>query len=208
MSTACPADFARSDCRADVKQLLAEFQLSFVLFTLLHNFSSLTTYKAIVSLICRSSALARPVSDRPGPSTTASEALLTDSALPLFASFLAVLTRQVAFLDQGFFSDQMPGLDIFLLGELDALLVSLTDAAPYWAQRDGPETEVWRTVVQRWDALTVCVIEKYGWELGMIKGTRKYGYAGEQMQRALDRTDEVDIEDLEEGEDAPVIVEL
>lgn len=194
---------------SDVKELLAELQLAFLLFTLLHNFSSLATYKAIFSLICRSSTLARPVSSRPSPTSPASEGLLTDAALPMFASFLSIFTRQIAFLDDSFFSEQMPGLDNFLLTELDALHASLSDAAPHWAKREGSaDAEVWLTVVRRWDTLTAAVVEKYGWELPMIKGSRKHGYTGEQMRRAEAAEDEVDIEDLEEGEDAPVIVEM
>lgn len=107
----------------------------------------------------------------------------------------------------------MPSLDCHLLEELDALNSSLSDAAAEWATREGEEGyEVWREVVRRWDALANVAVEKFGWELSMIKGSRgrKHGYEGEQIKRdpGVYSDDEVDLDDLEEGEDAPVIVEL
>lgn len=107
----------------------------------------------------------------------------------------------------------MPSLEFYLLEELDALNSSLSDAAAEWSSREGEEGyEVWREVVKRWDLLANVAVEKFGWELGMIKGSRgrKHGYEGEQIKRdpGVYSDDEVDLDDLEEGEDAPVIVEL
>lgn len=61
---------------ADVQELLAEFQLSFVLFTLLHNFSSLAVYKALFALVARSSTILLPPSARPSPDSPSSRDLL------------------------------------------------------------------------------------------------------------------------------------
>ncbi|KAM0790641.1 hypothetical protein ACM66B_004502 [Microbotryomycetes sp. NB124-2] len=190
-----------SELAGDVTQLLAELQLSFVLFALCHNFSSLATYKSIITLVCRSPTLTEPPAHR---STTS---ILTDAALPLVASFLAVLQAQLDFLDQSFFSDHMPGLDIFLLQELDHLNANLTDSAPAWSTLDDetvPAVKVWQQLIENWNSLGLKAMEKFGWEVKAVRGARAQGYAGYKLQR---EDNEVDIEDLEEGEDAPVIIE-
>lgn len=68
---------------ADIQELLAEFQLSFVLFTLLHNFSSLAAYKALFALVARSSTVLLPPSARPSTESPSAKALLTVSFRPL-----------------------------------------------------------------------------------------------------------------------------
>ena len=103
----------------------------------------------------------------------------------------------------------MPGLDIFLLTELDFLQGSLSDASIHWNSVGGKGEEIWRVLVQRWDNMTRISTEKFGWEVGMIKGSRKR--TGEELSKSLreaERDNEVDIEDLEEGEDAPIIVDM
>lgn len=105
----------------------------------------------------------------------------------------------------------MPSLDTFLLAELDALNSSLSDASAEWSAKQGAEGhEVWLQVVKRWDAMTALAMEKFGWQLGMIKGSRRGAAVVEQLKRdtGVYSDDEVDLEDLEEGEDAPVIVEM
>lgn len=64
---------------------------------------------------------------------------------------------------------------------------------------------MWREVVKRWDALAKVTTAKFGWDLGIIRGSRaKYLSAAGRSKRD---EDEVDLEDLEEGEDAPVVVD-
>lgn len=73
---------------------------------------------------------------------------------------------------------------------------------------------MWLEVVAAWEKVSVIAMERFGWELGMIKGgrARKRAYEGKQLgSTATPRVrdlDEVDLEDLEDGEDAPVIVEM
>ncbi|KAK4057049.1 hypothetical protein OIO90_001949 [Microbotryomycetes sp. JL221] len=193
----------------DVTQLLAELQLSFVLFVLVHNFSSLTTYKAIIALICHSPSFAQPPTLR-HESPTMTRALLKDSALPLLAMFLTVLNQQLLFLDQSFFSEQMPSLDTFILQQLDALHANLEDAAPAWSTFDQisyPPIKVWHQLIDNWNTLSTNVMTRFGWELKTVRGSRRQGYAGFDLKQQQDNG-EVDLEDLEEGEDAPVIVEM
>ena len=118
--------------------------------------------------------------------------------------FLSTFHAQLSFLDDAFFSEQMLGLDTFLLTELDLLRKALSDAAPEWPIVDGQAATIWLLVVAKWDAVTALVMERFGWDVGVIKGT-KSGHAGGQVRRS---EDEVDFEELEEGEDAPVIVEI
>ncbi|KPV73637.1 uncharacterized protein RHOBADRAFT_54834 [Rhodotorula graminis WP1] len=167
----------------DPKELLAELQLAFVLFTLVHNYSSLSTYKALFALVCRASTLARPSSRRDAASPYTRD-LPADSALPLFASFLSTFLAQVDFLDESFFATQLPSLEQHL---------------------DEAVAGVWREVVKRWDAVAKLTTAKFGWDLGVIRGSRaKYLSASGRSKRD---EDEVDLEDLEEGEDAPVVLD-
>lgn len=192
---------------ADPKELLGELQLAFVLFSLLHNFSSLTVYKSIVSLICRSATLVQPPPVRP-PSAALPSPLLSDASLPLFASFLSVFLAQVQFLEGDFFATQLPSLERDLLDSLSALSQALSDSLTQWTaigEKEPGTATVWKEVVKRWDDLAAATMERFGWDLGVIKGTRaEYLVQGGRVERA---EDEVDLEDLEEGEDAPYVVD-
>lgn len=188
-----------------VQEFLGEFQLAFVLFTLLHNFSSLTIYKSIISILCKSITILQPISSRTTGLYSAS--LLGLESLPLYCSFFSILYNQLNFLDEEFFSVQMPGLDIFLLTSLDTLSTSLSEVSTYYhvtsTSTSAPEIEIWKELIKRWNDLTQLSMKKFGWELNMIKGSRGIG-----ITKPQEREDEVDLEDLEEGEDAPVIVEM
>ncbi|BGP42201.1 hypothetical protein JCM10449v2_006206 [Rhodotorula kratochvilovae] len=201
------SEVVKKQLGGDPKELLGELQLAFVLFSLVHNFSSLSTYKALFSLICRASTLARPTSRRDTSSPFAAE-LLTDSSLPLFASFLSTFHAQVDFLEPTFFSTQLPSLEQHLLDSLLHLSNALSDALPAWEElgaRDANVAGVWREVVKRWDALATLTTAKFGWELGVIRGSRAKYLSREGRSRRAE--DEVDLEDLEEGEYAPVVVD-
>lgn len=178
------------------------------MFTLVHNFSSLSTYKTLFSLICRASTLAHPASRRQDDTSTYTADLLAESALPLFASFLSTFHAQVDFLEETFFTTQLPSLEQHLLDSLGHLSQALSDALPAWEElgaRDAQVAGVWREVVRRWDALAKATTAKFGWDLGIIRGSRaKYLSTAGRSQRD---DDEVDLEDLEEGEDAPVVVD-
>ncbi|GAA6038389.1 hypothetical protein JCM8097_007624 [Rhodosporidiobolus ruineniae] len=200
------SEVVRDQLGDDPKELLAELQLSFILFSLLHNFSSLTVYKALFSLLCRSSTLAHPPSSR--SSTTLPSPTLNSASLPLFASFLALFHAQLAFLPDDFFTTQLPSLEQHLLDSLAALSNALSDALPAWTaagETDAAIAEVWKEVIKRWDALAQLAMGKFGWDLGVVKGSRaRYTVAEGRAKR---EEDEVDLEDLEEGEDAPVIMD-
>ncbi|GAA5874777.1 hypothetical protein JCM3774_003435 [Rhodotorula dairenensis] len=191
----------------EAKELLGEFQLSFVLFALLHNFAALGVYRSLFALICRASVLTLPPSDRPALDKLPSP-LLTTSSLPLFASFLASVHAQVSFLESDFFSTQLPSLEQHLLDSLAVLLQSLSDAQPAWSrirERDAGAASVWAEVVKQWDALAKTSMAKFGWDLGVIRGTHApYTAPGGRVERD---DGEVDLEDLDSGDEAPVILD-
>ena len=164
---------------ADQKELLAELQLAFVLFVLVHNHSALETYESLLSLLCRSHYALMP------------ESVL----LPLFVVFVETVTAQLSFLPPDFFSTQLPSLERFLLDSLEALKRGMEDALPAYPT----DHVVWKAMLDRWTRLADTTVERFGWQLGMVRGSRHRFVSTED--------DGVAIEDLEEGEDAPVIVE-
>lgn len=195
--------------RTDARELLAELELSFILFTLVFNFSALTSYKSLFSLLCRSSLLTHPSTSRPSLSSS-TDLLPSSTTLPLFASFLQVLHSQFSFLDPSFFSTQLPSLESHLLSSLSSLRSSLSDAAPEWyaLPNDSPAREIWDTLVGRWNELAAMSMERFGWELGLIEGTKAKYTELTRKEEEGDGEGEVPFEELEEGEDAPVIVDL
>ncbi|GAA5876828.1 hypothetical protein JCM16303_006299 [Sporobolomyces ruberrimus] len=193
----------------DAKEILAEVQLSFISFTLVYNFSALSSYKSLFSLICRSNLLAHPSSSRPRDcdSKLPSPLLESEVTLPLFASFLSVIHSQMSFLDSNFFSTHLPSLESHLLSSLEHLRSSLSDESPHWYSlpTNSPASPIWKTLVSRWNELAATTMEKFGWDLGLIEGSKaRYG----KLKEELDQGGEVPFEELEEGEDAPVIVDL
>ncbi|GAA5986071.1 hypothetical protein JCM10908_006395 [Rhodotorula pacifica] len=191
----------------EVKELLGELQLSFVLFSLIHNFAALGVYRSLFALICRASVLALPPSDRPASDQLPSP-LLTTPSLPLFASFLSSVHAQIAFLEPDFFSTQLPSLEQHLLDSLAILLQSLSDAQPAWTRmgaQDSGAASVWREVVTQWDALARTSMAKFGWDLGVIRGSHTpYTAPGGRVERD---DGEVDLEDLDSGDEAPIILD-
>ncbi|GAA5919404.1 hypothetical protein JCM1841_005995 [Sporobolomyces salmonicolor] len=229
------SEVVRTQLGGDPKELLAELQLSFVLFSLLHNFSSLSSYKSLLALVCRSSVLALPSSSRPPLPSLPSPLLDSDVTLPLLASFLSLFLAQLEFLDPDFFATQLPALETHLLAELEHLRVALSDASASWQSLAQPAlastsplppssgpAAVWSTLVARWNAVAATSMEKFGWDLGLIEGTKaRYfelrqsttkereggGLGSEWEDQEEGDTGEIPFEELEEGEDAPVIVD-
>lgn len=123
-----------------------------------------------------------------------------------------------------------------MLEELGALCQGLRDADRAWAgEEEGSGGRgVWGEVVGRWEEVRGATMEKWGWTLGEVRRGRRVLAEVEKAELAAgrgskwdDSSDEegetsgggdgqeeedaglyIDIEDLEEGEDAPVIVEM
>ena len=162
--------------RADPQQILAEMALAYILFTSVHNFSSLEAYKRLLSLLCRSTSA-------------------LSSRLPLIHTLLSSLLRpQFEALPDNFFADELPVLETFFIAELAALRIGLraTTGAP--AQLETVWTELGRTV------------EKFGWNLGTLKPmpeTPEHLKPGKTHYDLLRADGESEDED---DEDRPVVV--
>lgn len=119
----------------------------------------------------------------------------------------------MTFLDSNFFSTQLPSLESHLLSNLSHLRRSLSDSSPDWYRlpKDSPASSIWNTLVTRWNGVAAVTMEKFGWELGLIEGSKaKYGElrTSSSSRGNKEEVGEVPFEELEEGEDAPVIVDL
>lgn len=140
----------------------------------------LDVYRNILSLLCRSS-----VSVNDGD---------------LYQDLLTVVTSQIDFLRPEFFVEDLPELEAFYTDTFEALRHHLKSFGT-------------STLVSQWERLSSLTKTKFGWNLKQISGyaqvqpgTTHYNLASESS--ASSRT--MDDEDLlaEEGEDAPVVVEL
>ncbi|KDE09538.1 hypothetical protein MVLG_00436 [Microbotryum lychnidis-dioicae p1A1 Lamole] len=190
--------------QGDFKSLLGEVQLSFILFTQLHNFSSLPIYTSLLLLISQSSSIYSP------------DHASSSSSLPMLASYLSILRHQLLSLDDDFLSLHLPSLSTTLTKSLHDLQKNLSDVSQTWLREMGTSAfVVWQEVVNRWDRLTADVMERFGWEVAAIRGSKLMGKdlveesvgrvprGMENAQLGWDDDDE-----LEEGEDAPIVVDL
>ena len=171
---------ARADHQADYVRLLAQVQLAFIIFVNVQNFSSLLAFKRFLALLARSERI------------FSQEGLFTEGGLmlatiqELYVKLLRTLTIQLESLPDTFFTVDLAGtgLQDFLREELEALFRSImrghsgTGAVP--SDLNEPMMRL-RNVAR----------ERYQWE----------------FEDGSSKTSEDD-ESLEEGEDAPVIVEL
>jgi A1 cistron-splicing factor AAR2 len=186
-----PASVLRADepgGGSDDRQLLAEVELAFVLFTFVHQFASLDCYKRFIPLLCRSPA-----------------ALMPDARLQLITSFLSrVLTPQLRYLRPEFFVEDLPGLDTFLLDELECLRSGLREAGRSWRASD-PE---WRELTEAWAGLSRLVKERFEWQLaGLDTVSAKTTKGAKRVEYNLLKEDRGEDEEyVEEGEYAPVVV--
>lgn len=191
------------------QELIAQFQLAFLLLTQLHNFSALTIYKLIVSLLCRSVAVLQPATS---PSPTSS--LPVERSLPLYTAFLQRgLLPHLQYLRTEFFDADLPGLDNFLQDEFAALRLSLRAARRQYAGASpSPGGELFSHLERAWESVRATAQSKFGWTLG---GLTQDGW--DDLRRSTEgktrieynllvQGDEED-EYTEEGEDAPVVVE-
>lgn len=172
-------------------------QLAFVLFTQLHNFSALHAYKRYIALLCRSSSTLLPIST--GLSST--------DGLSLIAGFLSdVLIPHFNFLRPDFFVEDLPDFDTFLLEELLNLRLSLRAGNRAYAQ-EAAENPFLR-IKENWTSLATLVFKKFAWNLGGLEPEEfAKGIKGRLHYNLLAQPDEED-EYTEEGEDAPVVLEM
>ncbi|GAA95191.1 uncharacterized protein L969DRAFT_92079 [Mixia osmundae IAM 14324] len=195
----------------DPGQLLGELQLAFVLFTLVHNFSALDSWKSIVSLLCQSYSILGPAREDFDKRPVVPKYV----ALRMYQTFLStVLPAQLASLRTEFFDEDLPGLDAFLHDELVRLRDTLRSLESAWSAPALPtnETGAWSDVCAGWQSLSVQTYERFGWELGSsskplpIPATSLRTPSKTQLHYNL-LQDPDDDGYIEEGEDAPQLVE-
>jgi A1 cistron-splicing factor AAR2 len=182
----------------DRNELLAQMQLAFILVTQLHNFSALEAYKRYISLMCRSSSTLLPESTGLSPS----------EGLPLVASFLSqVLLPHLERVRQEFFEEDLPDLDVFLLEELSVLRLALRAAQRHY--ESASDKTSFAQAREAWYNLRQAVDTRFGWKLGGLESDEAASAqkGGKLHYNLLSQPDEED-EYVEEGEDAPVVVEL
>ena len=182
-----------------VSVLLAEFELSFILGGLGQNTYSFEQWKRLISLFCRSSGyLGAPTWYEAHPSCASVEGShasrkgkLRDHTL-----FLTALTAQLDLLASEFWSQQDQKRDEdAIVADLDALRANIGRAlaARADADADADGSGDAEALVAAWRRLSHLAKNKFGWEL----------------DRRLD--EEAEVEDdiaAEEGDEAPVIIEL
>lgn len=142
------------------------------------NHPSLSGYKRLLSLLCRSpSALAEP--ELHGYVSSSSAAQARETAL----SLVSLLAAQISSLPETAFEVELPELDVFYLDEIEALRRALGSALAvrgWWGMAGRAQAA--------WERLRAVGRER-GWSIGEL---------------ALGDEEE---SDEEEGEYAPVVVE-
>lgn len=198
------------------QELLAHMQLAFVIFTQLKNFSALDSYKAYLTLLCRSISTFLPSSSGLPPS----------ESIGLYKKFLDdVLLPHIEYLRLEFFEQDLPGLDIFLQEELGHLRMSLraayrhyfpnsthtgSSAAIQTIDEDTSLSVTFKKLCEAWERLRAAAETRFGWHLGRLEPddvTLLRRQKGRLEYNLLAEADDDD-EYREEGDDAPVVVEL
>ncbi|PWZ03170.1 hypothetical protein BCV70DRAFT_12744 [Testicularia cyperi] len=208
-STCTPVSGQRSDGSAH-EALLAEHELAFVTFVMSHNGYCWDRWKDTIALFCRSAARlgASSLWDlHPSVSTVAlnkdvpAEAARAIAAVDLSAhtAFIETLQAQFDLLDDDFWSTQTSDADErWMRAELDSLRASIgralaTQAAVGTSGSGHLTVEAGQRLVTAWRNLSHLTRDKFSW----------------QLDSKLDEEAEVEGDlEAEEGEDAPVVVEL
>ncbi|KAJ9477559.1 hypothetical protein PHBOTO_001121 [Pseudozyma hubeiensis] len=179
--------------------LLCEFELAFVLFITANNAYAFDHWKDLIVLFCRSSSLIGAQSAfqlHPSAAMPASDSH-HNTAIDLTAhtAFLTTLHTHLLILPTDFWSSQSTTQqESHLLKQLDVLRANIARSLSTPSQRQHKVEEAHREqLVKAWRVLSHTTASKFGWTLDF----------------RLDEEAEVqdDIE-AEEGEDAPVIVDL
>lgn len=172
----------------DPLTLLGHLQLAFILLLHLSSPSSLTVYKRLFSLLCRSTNIhVHPLEHLPAP--------LHAGLRALYISFIAAFTAQIQALPDGVFDTELPELDVWYNEELEALRGNISramgEADGLWA--DGEARKELRV---GWEGMRVVARRKFGWEIGELQSLA-------QLFDGLGEEDED-----EDGEYAPVVVDV
>jgi A1 cistron-splicing factor AAR2 len=195
-------------------------QLAFIIFTQLHNFSALDSYKSLLSLFSRSISVFLP----------SSNGLPPVRSIPLYISLLdEVLLPHIEHLRAEFFEQDLPGLDGFIQEEVANLRISLRAAYRHYfpestqtgrttaqvtisqsSDEDNNLSIQFKKLCEAWERLRIASENRFGWLFGRLEPddvTLLRQQKGRIEYNLLAEADEDD-EYREEGDDAPVVVEL
>lgn len=168
------------DLPTDCLRLLAQLQLAFVIFLNVQNFSSLLAFKRYLGLLARSERIfSREDLQKEG-------GLTPQSLEELYVQLLRTLSSQLQSLSDTFFSVDLAGtgLQDFWRQELEALCLSIV-------RGHSERYPVPRALEEAMAELRSVTQKRFQWELPV----------GRSESGGDDKS-------LEEGEDAPVIVDL
>lgn len=164
----------------DPARLLAQIQLAFITFLYVHNFAGLLAYKRLLSLCSRCEELFRDLHEPTAEGVT----LTNDSIVKFYSALLETINTQLQAVPETFFTVELAGtgMEDFWFSETEALIRN------YSMNAAGIEPSVDAAISN----LKKTALSKFGWEIADVDALN---------------VDE-DEDELEEGEDAPVIVEL
>ncbi|WVW84051.1 hypothetical protein I302_106079 [Kwoniella bestiolae CBS 10118] len=173
----------------DAFKLISQLQLSFILLLHLSSYSALLVYKRILTLLCQSPTFL----SSPAEYFSSSSAL--KSVQDTYIALVDTLASQIQAIPDGTFDTELPELDVFYLDQTDSLrrnlgtAMSLSEDTPRW---DGVAST---RVISSWSKLREAG-KQWGWEIS------------ELTMNSARLNGEDDDESEEEGEYAPVIVEM
>ncbi|GAK63078.1 uncharacterized protein PAN0_002c1280 [Moesziomyces antarcticus] len=183
--------------------LLCELELAFVLFVMASNVHAWDEWKDLLSLFCRAASIIGSQSafhlhpaSIDASSTQPMDVDVEQVKVDAHVAFLDTLAAQLDLLDGDFWSNQSTAKEEqAVLKELDVLRANIARSLALAGtfEAGGGDEEGRARLVAAWRKVSHLAVSKFGW----------------QLDRRLD--EEAEIEDdieAEEGEDAPVIVDI
>ncbi|WVF71280.1 hypothetical protein IAT40_006083 [Kwoniella sp. CBS 6097] len=202
-------DVVANQLGGDLDKLLGQLQLSFILLLHLSSYSALLVYKRLLTLICQSpsfisdpsSYLSTSSSVIPSSSSSAKSQSQSQSQSPvkrvkkMYTALLGVLDKQIEAIPNGSFDTELPELDAFFQDQIESLRSNISAAV---GSSGSVGHEEWNEVEKdgirsAWKELENSA-KKWGWEIGSL-----------DLSKGADEDSE---DEEEEGEYAPVIVDL
>lgn len=191
MSDILDKSYRRMLIRSDPMILLAECQLSFIFLIHLSLFPCLGVYKRLLTLFCQSPSILTSPEDFTLESKKDEDAVSpfstskTRRISSLYLSLLRTLAAQLQALPSEAFTTELPELDVFYLDQLDSLRHNLVKAQSTW------DSKTQNDVRYAWEELSDVARKKYRWSIGLLEDDNN-----------------VSDEEDEEGEYAPVVVDM
>jgi A1 cistron-splicing factor AAR2 len=171
----------------DPQRLLAEIQLAFVIFLYVQNFAGLLAYKRLLSLCARCEELFHDLDDiSPAEGVT----LTRESVGQFYSLLVRTLEAHIKVVPETFLTAELAGtgMEDFWFAEIKTLIRT------YGSNVRRGDVELDGAI----GTLRETVRTKFGWDLPDLGTVRR--------QAVEDENENAD--ELEEGEDAPVVVEL